>query len=163
MLFLTNDLTNKRISYKAKLIANSVERAVNKTTHGIGLTSAQAFILGYIYNNSDKKICQKDIENNFNIKHPTAAGILKRLEENGFIKCVPSSDDRRFKLIEQTQKALDLHEEIVSQIDAVESSALAGLDEDEKRELNRLLDKVIANVVPDNCSPVFSLEKGEDL
>ena len=40
---------------------------------------------------------QKDIEKALNLKNPTVTGILKRLEENGFVLIVPSNKDKRCK------------------------------------------------------------------
>lgn len=153
-------MLNRRIILKARIIANSVERAVTKTTSEIGLTSTQTFVLGYIHRNCDKTICQRDIENNFGIKHPTATGILSRLEEKGLIECLPSSRDRRYKIITETEKALSLHNEIQSKISSAEENALRGLSEEEISQLGHLLDKVIANVAPESLHPEFSIKEG---
>lgn len=156
-------MPKSHISYKAKMISNSVDRAINRTVSEIGLTSSQVFILGYIHTNRDKRLCQKDIENNFNIKHPTATGILKRLEEKGLIECVPSSTDRRYKIITETDKAFALQMEVQNRIDMVESAALSGLTESEYKLLCILLDKVIEKVAPESMHPDFSIKEGESI
>ena len=154
-------MPNEHISYKAKMISNSVDRAINRTMAEFGLTSSQAFILGYIHRNRGNHICQRDIENNFNIKHPTATGILHRLEEKGLITCIPFPTDRRYKIITETDKALALHLKVKNQIESVESAALAGLTDSEHEMLCVLLDKVIAKVAPESLNPDFSMKKGE--
>ena len=40
---------------------------------------------------------QRDVEKNLNLKNPTVTGILKRLDEKGYIFCVPNANDRRKK------------------------------------------------------------------
>ena len=156
-------MRSNRVIFKSKLISNSVERAINKTTSAFGLTSVQASILGYLYNNRDEEICQRNIETNFNITHPTATGIIGRLEDKGFVTCLPSEKDRRFKIISVTEKAISLHNDVIARIEEAETLALAGFTDAEKEQLHRLLDKVIANVMPGSCVHVSSPGKGADL
>ena len=132
-------------------------------TSAMGLTSVQASILGYLIINRDKQICQRNIENNFNITHPTATGIIGRLEDKGFVTCLPSEKDRRYKIIRATEKATSMHNDFIAQIDAAEKQALSGFTEDEKMQLNKLLDRVISNVVPESAVIGRFQEKGADL
>ncbi len=149
------------VLFKMRMIANAGKREIDKTTSSIGLTTAQSIILGYIHNHSDRELCQRDIERKFNLKHPTVTGIMKRLEEKGFIKCVPSPKDRRFKIISETEKALALHEEIETQLTNINKRFTSILSDEELECLENLLNKIIDNVAPQSVNPDFIIDKGE--
>ena len=53
---------------------------------------------------SKEFVNQKDIEKALSLKNPTVTGILKRLDEKGFILAVPSNQDKRCKNIYPTEK-----------------------------------------------------------
>lgn len=156
-------MRSNRMIFKAKLISLSVEKAINKTTSAFGLTSVQASILGYLNTNRDNEIYQKNIENNFNITHPTATGIIGRLEDKGFVTCLPSEKDRRYKIIRVTEKAISLHKDIITRMEEAEKQALSGFTDEEKEQLHTLLDKVIHNVVPESCEIGKFPGKGAEL
>ncbi len=156
-------MRSNRMIFKAKLISISVEKAINKTTSDFGLTSVQASILGYLNTNKNNEIYQKNIENNFNITHPTATGIIGRLENKGYVTCLPSEKDRRYKIIRLTDKAVSLHNDIIVRLEEAEKQALSGFTDEEKNQLHRLLDKVIQNVAPESCTSGQFPEKGAEL
>jgi DNA-binding MarR family transcriptional regulator len=68
---------------------------------------------------------------------------LDRLEEAGLVRRLPDPDDRRGVLVELTDAGRGLWEESVSTQAAKESLIAAALDVREKRELNRLLRRLM--------------------
>lgn len=138
----------EKVGIKVKIISNAFDKTMNHVTADMELTSTQAFLLRYLTSNADKVIYQKDIEAQFNIKHPTITGILKRLSEKGFLECVTDEKDRRFKRVIVTQKSFDVQNESRRCMDETEASILSGLTPEEIAELHRLLNKVIANITP---------------
>lgn len=136
---------NDRVGPKVKVISNAIRRTVDKSTAELGITGAQSFLLGYLERNGEKRPCQHDIEVEFNIKHPTATGILQRLAEKGYVTFEPDRDDRRLKRIVLTAEGLAAALDTKAKLDETETALVRGFTEAERTELHRLLDKLVEN------------------
>jgi DNA-binding MarR family transcriptional regulator len=68
---------------------------------------------------------------------------IDRLEQSGFVKRVPDPNDRRGVLVELTEKGHQTWEESLRAGAANEALVAAALSEDEKRQLNALLRKMM--------------------
>lgn len=73
---------------------------------------------------------------------------LDRLERAGLVERRPDPADRRGVRVRLTAKGLDLINEILPQHVANEQDALARLDVAERKELDRLLGKLIQGLAP---------------
>lgn len=81
------------------------------------LTAMQRHVLKFILLESEHKdIYQKDVEEEFCIRKSTATGILKLMEEHGFITREAVESDARLKRIVPTGKAEKVHESIMEHI-----------------------------------------------
>ena len=87
------------IGFMIKQINNVYEKDLNERLKNIGITSSQCAVLDYLFHTSREEISQRDVEKALNLKNPTVTGILKRLDEKGYILCVPSTKDKRRKNI----------------------------------------------------------------
>lgn len=139
-------LENVRIGLMIKMLNNAFKQELNKEIASLDLSSSQAHVLGYLSHNQDKTIFQKNIEEQFNLKHPTVTGILQRLEEKGFIKQIPLETDHRYKQIILTEKSRILHNRITELSSATADKFLVGMSAEEVNTLKLLLEKMIANV-----------------
>lgn len=92
------------VGFMFKQINNIYEKEFNNLLRGIGITSSQCAVLDYLLGSSKEFVNQKDIEKALSLKNPTVTGILKRLDEKGFILAVPSNQDKRCKNIYPTEK-----------------------------------------------------------
>ena len=68
--------------------------------------------------------------------------LVDRLEDLGLVERQADADDRRVKRLVITEKGVHLSEEIIDAVFA-ESTVFEALDADEKRQLLRLLDKLV--------------------
>ena len=137
---------------KIKMINNAFYQRFNQSVTDCGLTCSQAFILGFIMSRHNTPTYQKDIEINFNIRHPTANGLLKRLVEKGFITCFPCENDKRLKQINVTERALQLHQKIIEITESFEVQLHQNFSDDEVEQLNLLLSKAMNNLSISPCS-----------
>ena len=137
---------NLPISLKIKLIANAYGRVLNNHMQSVDLTSSQAHIIGFLVRNGGGAVCQRDIENEFGLKHPTVTGLLARLEEKGFVEFSPASNDRRCKHINLTQKSRDTFKESRELIKQTDSELFSLLTPEEIDTLSNILDKVLQNI-----------------
>lgn len=101
--------------FELKTVANTLYNEANKTLNNVGLTSNQASILIYILNNGkDKEITQKNLQDVFKVKHSTISGIIKRMEEKGFIETYQNPNDKRNVFVKNSDKSMAIIEEIKS-------------------------------------------------
>ena len=81
-----------------------------------------------------------------NVTKPTATVAIEKLEQNGYVTKVPSSEDRRVSYVHLTDKGLkisDLHDEIHQ---GYAQKFEKALDKDELKQLVNLLNKVISHL-----------------
>lgn len=135
-----------RIGILFKMINNIYERSLNSKIADINLTTAQCDLLGFLYEKEGKEVNPIDIEKRFNLKRPTVTGLLKRLEEKGFIKLLSSSKDSRYKQIILTDKAREHHQGVMIGLREMEAQLYEGISEEEKQELIITLNKMLKNM-----------------
>ena len=138
------------IGIKAKIISKAFDQILNQSVTHMELTASQSHVLGYIAS-AESPVCQSDIEKAFNIKRSTAIGILQRLEEKEFIRSVSDENDKRYKRIVPTPKAVDVMRQISDSIIKTEENLLKSLSEEEVGTFIALLDKIILDLPCTNC------------
>ena len=89
---------------------------------------------------------QRDVEKNLNLKNPTVTGILKRLDEKGYILCVPNATDKRKKNIYLTEKAYDIQRRMESDRRKLDRELTRGMTKREVEALRRYLEKLLYNI-----------------
>ena len=131
-----------------KVVSNYMDMNSNNNLSEINMTRSQMGALIYVFVNTRKgnEVNQVDIEREFNLKNPTVTGILNRLEEKEYIKRVPSSKDKRYKKIELTDSGREIVECGKVKADQLEDKLLSVLEDSEKEELKRLVNKVIESI-----------------
>jgi DNA-binding MarR family transcriptional regulator len=110
------------------------------------LTGMHGFVLGYLYNHQDEEVYQKDLEKRFEIRRSTATQILSLMEKNGLVLRQPVPRDARLKRLVLTEKAIEMHKEVVKEIEAIDSLLIAGVTEKELQTFFAVIDKVKANL-----------------
>ncbi|WP_167957340.1 MarR family winged helix-turn-helix transcriptional regulator [Anaerosporobacter faecicola] len=134
------------IGFEIKSVSNLIMRNIdNKLAkiHDRGYTKIQSWIIGYVNDESKKRdIFQKDIEKEFKIRRSTATGILQLMEKNGYLKRYPVAHDARLKKLVLTQKAIDLNEEIHSNIMEFEKELSDCLTKEELETFFKITEKL---------------------
>ena len=143
-----------RLGPKVKMITNTFRRIANSSTAELGITGAQSFLLGYLALYRWSPPCQHDIEVLFNIKHPTATGILKRLAEKQFVEFKSDSRDKRLKRIVITDAGAEAAERTKSRLDELDAKLTYNFTPEEVETLHRLLDKLVANACEHSRQPI---------
>ncbi|AKP67858.1 MarR family winged helix-turn-helix transcriptional regulator [Companilactobacillus ginsenosidimutans] len=96
-----------------KQAGNVMARDADKYAQTMDLTGMQMSIIDYISNHeNDSNIFQKNIENEFNIRRPSATSALKLMEKRDLLVRVPMENDARLKRIILTPKARKLSKSI---------------------------------------------------
>ena len=126
------------------------DQAVSVALAQMDLTAAQGRIMGFLSHRQTPP-CSRDIEEAFQLSHPTVSGLLARLEKKGFIEFRPDPDDRRCKRIYILPKGHACNETMHRTIKANEEKIVAGFSEEEKEQFSRLLLRAISNVGISPC------------
>ncbi len=137
---------SRPIGFLIKQINNVYEKDLNKRLKKIGITSSQCEVLDYLFRTSKEEISQRDVEKNLNLKNPTVTGILKRLDEKGYILCVPNTYDRRKKNIYLTEKAYDIQRRMDIDRRKLDRELTRGMSGREIDSLRKNLSKLLYNI-----------------
>ena len=138
--------------HQLRILHWQFDQTVSGALAQMDLTAAQGQIMGFL---SYRKVppCSKDIEEAFQLSHPTVSGLLSRLEKKGFIEFRPDPADRRCKRIYVLPKGHACHETIHRIIAENEAKVVNGFSEEEKQQFAALLQRAIANMGLEPCNP----------
>ena len=134
------------LGFKVKQINNVYEKELTERLKIIGITSSQCAVLDFLFHTNKDEVNQIDVEKGLNLKNPTVTGLLKRLDEMGFIFCVPSSTDRRRKKIYLTEKAFDIQRKMEVDRRKVDKALTRGMTKREIEAAHKALDKMLYNI-----------------
>ena len=109
------------------------------------LTSAQGRILEFLAHRTEPP-CPKDIEEEFQLSHPTVSGLLTRLEKKDFLVFRPDEKDHRCKRIFLLPKGLECHERMHQTIRQNEELLTKDFTPEEQALFHSLLERAIHNM-----------------
>ncbi len=110
-------------------------------------TAYHGRVIGYLFDNRDKDVFQKDIENRFGIRRSTVTKLLQLMESNGIITRTAVLSDARLKKITLTEKGISMHEHFRREIDKFELAISEGLSDEEKECFFAIAEKIYNNII----------------
>ena len=134
---------------KIAIINRAFRKRLDEKAGTMGLTAVQLRVLGSISRleaAGETEIHQNDLERLEHVTHPAMTKLLQRLESKGFIRCVPSSVDRRYKKITCTEQSTGIHQLILEQDAEVLSELCQNFTPEQKRMLLELADMLLSNI-----------------
>lgn len=126
------------------LIGRKVLKETKK--RGYSISDVQIKILNYLYDCNDKKIYQRDIEKEFQIRRSTVSGILHTMEKNQFIIRVDSDSDARMKQIIINDNVKDKLKEIRKEISLFEKNLINNIDEEDLKTFLKVIHQMQKNI-----------------
>lgn len=129
-----------------KCITNEYEKHLSKMMSDVGLTSSQCEVLYFLYESNDEQVNQRDIEEYLNLSNPTVTGLLKRLDEKGYILIVPNSTDKRKKNVHLSERFYQLERKITMSKKKMEKDLLRGMRKSEVQSFKKHLEKALRNI-----------------
>lgn len=136
----------KSIGTLVKCVTNEYEKNFNKVTKKLGLTASQCEVLYFLYDSNEEYVNQKDIEVHLSLSNPTVTGLLKRLDEKGYVLVVPNSTDKRKKNVHLTEKFIEMERKIAASKLKIERELLRGMKKNEVEAMKRYLEKILHNI-----------------
>ena len=109
-------------------------------------THTQMQIIGYILDNYDKEIYQKDLEAVLNLRRATVSGVLQTMERNGLVLRVVNDGDARSKKIILNEKAKKIFASNEKKIAELEKIAVRGIPDDELAIFSKVLSSMKNNL-----------------
>ena len=134
---------------KIAIINRAFRKKMDEKASAMGLTSVQLRVLGSVSRleaAGEREIHQNDLERIEHVTHPAMTKLLQRLESKGFIRCVPSAQDRRYKKITCTEKSTGIHKMIFAQDQEVLAELCGNFTEEQKKTLLQLADMILENI-----------------
>ena len=133
-----------------RILHSITDQTMTAALASMDLTAAQGQILAFITHHPEPP-CSRDIEEKFQLSHPTVSGLLSRLERKGFIEFRPDETDRRCKrifLLDKSKQVMELmHQTILS----TEARLVEDFTEEEKEQFSQLLLRAISNMGVNPC------------
>ncbi len=125
-----------------KQIHDCLEKDTNNTLRAQDLTMAQVGALIELRSAEEKQMPLKELERRLHVAQSTAAGIVVRLEQKGFLESFGSPDDRRIKMVRITRKGEECCLDSDRGMEQAEQKLLHSLTQEEKTVFLDLLEKV---------------------
>lgn len=134
---------------KIAIINRAFRKKLDEKAAAMGLTAVQLRVLGSISRleaAGETEIHQNDLERLEHVTHPAMTKLLQRLESKGFVRCVPSALDRRYKKITCTEQSRGIHQLILEQDAEVLAELSRNFSPEQKQALQELADMLLANI-----------------
>lgn len=125
---------------KAALEAEKVQMPILQSHD---LSVAQYKFLKYLYSAPKDSVRVVDLETYYSMTHPAVIDILKVLEKKGYTLRIVNPEDARSKIVALTEKAYAEQQELEGLGDRMEESVTKNLTGVEKKEMIRLLHKLM--------------------
>ena len=126
-------------------IDKQIKATMDISLNRYDLTYSQSQVLLFLCLN-EGKLSQKKLQDMMHCSHPTMVGLIQRLEANGFVQTYTDETDKRYKIVELTDKALAFGNDMRKSREQNEKAMLKGLKKEEKEILLDLLDRVYKNI-----------------
>lgn len=129
-----------------KFINHKIESRMNCHLKKNDLTFSQFQVMAFLAHNCECDISQKKICDFLKVKHTSIIDVLKRLEAKGFIQRKTNSLNARSNCVTLTESGKKLMNEMKLERQYVNNLIYKDFTEEEKTQLERLLQKVLENI-----------------
>lgn len=135
-----------RMRYFNQCMKRLVEQKNRAREENYGISMTDGWILRYLNEHDGQEVLQKNIETDLHIKKSALTQQLNEMEARGLIRRSISEHDSRYKCISRTGKAIEIHQQIIEEIEEQERLMKKGIDEKDLEVFSRVLDQMIKNI-----------------
>jgi DNA-binding MarR family transcriptional regulator len=138
------DLETEGIIQRIQWLSKHLERSMNETLSRFELSHGEWKALGMLrYSGPPYRLSPGKLASSLDLSSGAMTNRLDHLEEAGLVRRLPDPDDRRGLLVELTERGWQAWQETVEVQAEKEALVASVLGEDEKRQLNGLLRRLI--------------------
>ena len=137
------------VGVEVRRLSHLIKRcAMNSEAHQRAdkLTGVHSWFIGYLYDNRDRDVFQRDLEENFNIRRSSVSNVLSLMEQNGLIERRPVEHDARLKKVVLTPRAIELHNMVDKDITELEAAIIEDVPKDDLDIFFKTIRKMINNL-----------------
>lgn len=109
------------------------------------VTMMHGWIIRYLYENRNRDIFQKDIEQRFSVGRSTVTNLLQLMEKKGFVKRESVKQDARLKKVVLTEKGIASQESFEEIVEHIEEELSEGISEEDLHTFYKVLDQIREN------------------
>lgn len=135
-----------RMRYFNQCMKRLVEKKNRAREETYGMSMTDGWILRYLNEHDGEEVLQKNIETDLHIKKSALTQQLNEMEAYGLIRRSISEHDSRYKCISRTEKAMEIHQQIMDEIEEHERLMRKGIDEKDLAVFSQVLDQMIQNI-----------------
>lgn len=142
-------MKQKSIGMEIRSLTNLIKRHIENSHHfqyAQRITGVNGWIIAYLYQNENRDVFQRDLEEKFTITRSTISRVLKVMEQKGLVKRQSVDSDARLKKLVLTKKAKDIYQGIVEDLRDVETRLMEGFSQKEKETLFSYLERMKSNM-----------------
>lgn len=129
-----------------KLIGDAIETKANNQLKHYDMTLSQGRVLAYLYERRGEKIAQRELEDYFQVSHPTINGILKRLESKGYVQSEVDDLDKRVKNVYLSPDYLGKSLKAAALQKEMEATMTRGIPKNQVEEFRGMLHQMLVNL-----------------
>ena len=133
------------LGYWTYMTSNALEKAMNEELAAHGITYQQWQVLAWL-SLEGGELTQSTLVERLKIEPPTLAGILDRMERDGWVQRATDPDDRRKKIVRPTPAVEPVWKRMVACAKQVRARAFRGLTAGTVRRTREVLATVLRNL-----------------
>ena len=126
-------------------LSNKLRRKIDAFPSRAVFSGSQGRVLHFVLAQS-RDVFQKDIEEEFSLRPPTATQLLKKMEQGGLIRREVAAEDGRMKRILVSEKARQYQDIVIADITSLEKELTRGIAEEEMDVFLKVIRKMTENV-----------------
>lgn len=126
-------------------LANKIRRRIDAFSSKGTFSGAQGRVLHFILAQRED-VFQKDVEEEYGLRPPTATELLKKMEKSGLIYREATAYDARLKRIIASEKAMQYKDQVLGDLTALEQELTRGVTPEELEVFFRVTEKMLKNL-----------------
>jgi DNA-binding MarR family transcriptional regulator len=135
------------VGYWVFSVAHELSQRMNTELAELGITFRQWEVLCWL--SFFGELSQSQLAEGMLVEAPTLAGIIDRMERDGWIERIADPTDGRKKLIRPTDQVEPAWEQMVQRAHRVRDEATRGIPKEDLQVLKRTLDRIRRNLAGD--------------
>ena len=142
-------MENVRIGLELRSLYNLIRRYFEFSTHKREIekvTGNNGYIIGFLADNTEKNVYQKDIEDHFTITRSTASKVLTLMEKKELIKKEAVEQDARLKKIVLTKRAMEIRGIMLEDEKKMERNLIKDFTKEEIETLSSYITRMKENL-----------------
>jgi len=126
-------------------LSNKIKREIDRIPAVREVSPAETRVLYYLLDR-EGPVFQRDIEEEYSLRPPSASALLKKMENDGLITREAVKEDGRYKRIVVTEKGLSHKDEVRGKLRRLEQVVTAGISEEDMEVFYRVVTQMLENL-----------------